>query len=42
MRERGGNTVAMPISRNDGDTILGEIGKAVSKGSQVMTDDHHS
>jgi hypothetical protein len=36
MRERGGNTVALPIARNDGDTILGEIGK------HIMTDDHRS
>ncbi len=42
MRERGGDTVAIPIARNDGDTILGEISKAVSKGSRVMTDDHRS
>ena len=42
MRQRGGDTVAMPIARNDGDTILGEINKAVSKGSRVMTDDHRS
>lgn len=42
MRQRGGNTVAMPIARNDGDTILGEIRKAVSAGSQIMTDDHRS
>jgi transposase-like protein len=42
MRERGGNTVALPIARNDGDTILGEIKKGVAKGSRVMTDDHRS
>jgi transposase-like protein len=42
MRERGGDTIAMPISRNDGDTILGEIQKGVAKGSRVMTDDHRS
>ena len=42
MRERGGDTIAMPISRNDGDTILGEIKKGVAKGSRVMTDDHRS
>ncbi len=42
MRQRGGDTVAMPIARNDGDTILGEIKKAVSAGSHIMTDDHRS
>ena len=42
MRQRGGDTVAMPIARNDGDTILGEIKKAVSTGSHIMTDDHRS
>jgi transposase-like protein len=42
MRQRGGNTIAMPISRNDGDTILGEIKQHVSTGTRVMTDDHRS
>ena len=42
MRQRGGNTIAMPISRNDGDTILGEIKKGVAKGSRVITDEHRS
>jgi transposase-like protein len=42
MRQRGGDTIAMPIARNDGNTILGEINKAVSKGTRIMTDDHRS
>jgi transposase-like protein len=42
MRERNGNMVAMPISRNDMDTIQDAIKDKVSSGSRVMTDDHRS
>jgi transposase-like protein len=42
MRERGGDTFAMPISRNDMDTVQGEISRKVSQGSRLMTDDHRS
>jgi transposase-like protein len=42
MRQRGGNTVAMPISKIDGETIHGEIKRAVAVGSRLLTDDHKS
>ena len=42
MRERNGNTVAMPIARNDMDTIQGTITDRVVKDSRLMTDDHRS
>ena len=42
MRERNGNTFAMPISRSDMDTVQGEISRKVSQGSRLMTDDHRS
>ena len=42
MRERNGRTVAMPIARNDMDTIQGAITERIAKDSRLMTDDHRS
>lgn len=39
MRQRGGKTVAMPITDTDGDTLKGNIDKHIAKGSNVYTDD---
>ena len=39
MRERGGNTIAMPIDRTDAATIYGKIGQHVEPGSMLNTDD---
>ncbi len=42
MRERGGDTIAMPIARNDMDTIHEAIQAKIAKTSRLMTDEHKS
>ncbi|HEY3638445.1 MAG TPA: IS1595 family transposase [Rhizomicrobium sp.] len=39
MRQRGGNTIAMPIESADQKTIFGKIGEHVQPGSTLHTDD---
>lgn len=42
MRQRGGKSKAMPVSRTDSTTIHAEIAKHVKLGSTVYTDEHKS
>lgn len=42
MRERGGRTIAKPVSSTDRATLQGEIGRAVASGATIYTDEHAS
>lgn len=39
MRERGGNTIAMPVPDTTSDTLQGKIRKHVAKGTSIYTDE---